>query len=169
MATLIQLVEHFIWKNIDNYEWNHFFSCCGLLVLLIEPIASMFLMDAGKLRNSFLVSYLLFILLLSIYYPWKPYTKIADNRHLLWVWQHPSTPYAAYIIWVCFFIIPLLLTKYYMIGVLGIITVILSIITWGLHGTWGSMWCWIANGAWLLVIGFIAADKCFEDMCKKIQ
>lgn len=167
--SLMQLVEYFIWKNINNPDWNQFFSSLGLLILVIEPIASMFLMKQGTLRNGIMLAYMLFLLLvLYLYYPWKPYTKIGVNGHLQWFWQNMDMPLLFNLIWVSFFLVPIFLAKYYILGTLGVVTVIITIITYNKAGTWGSMWCWIANAIWLFVIGFIAADKCFEDLlCKK--
>ena len=167
--SLMQLVEYFIWKNLHDPYWNQFFSSMGLLLLVIEPIASMFLMEAGTLRNGVMLAYVLFLLLvLYLYYPWKPHTKVGSNGHLQWFWQNMNMPFIFNLIWVSFFLLPIFLAKHYVLGMVGVVTVIITILTYNKAGTWGSMWCWIANTIWLFVIGFIAANKCFENLlCKK--
>jgi hypothetical protein len=168
--SLIQLVEHLIWTNLNDPDWNHVFSLAGLVVLVLEPIASIFFMNAGPLRDTFLASYALSILtVLYLYYPWRPHTELAADNHLRWIWWPPTNiNYILFSIWVFFFIVPIFIAKYYVIGIVAIVTMIISIITYHVEDTFSSMWCWIANGVWLIVIGFIAADKCFEDMlCKK--
>lgn len=171
--SLIQLVEYFIWKNLDDPEWNQLFSLVGLLAIVLEPITSIFLMDAGQLRDSFLACYVLFILsILYLYYPWTPYSKVAANKHLEWVWWPPvktwTTVYILCGIWLFFYIVPPVISKHYILAVFAVVTFVISLITYSMANTRGSMWCWLANGTWLIIIGFIAADKCFEDMwCKK--
>ena len=166
----MQLVEYFIWKNIDNIEWNHIFSVIGLILLIIEPISTIFLIEAATLRNSMLLIYGLFIaLIIYFYYPWKPYTRIAKNKHLQWDWwPQIKNFYIIIIVWSLFFFIPLFIEKYYVFLTFSMITATISYITYYNTGTAGSMWCWVANSIWLLIIGYVAADKCFENLlCKK--
>lgn len=169
LFSLMQLVEYFLWKNLHRPDWNTFYSGVGLTILALEPIASMFLMEPGRLRNSILCAYLLFItIIIFLYYPWTPYTKIASNGHLSWLWQPKGISLITNLLWAMFFLVPLLLSKYYIIGLLGTITIIITFITYNKYGSWGSMWCWIANAIWLFVIGYIASDKCFQGLfCKQ--
>jgi hypothetical protein len=166
----MQLVEYFIWKNLDNTEWNQFFSLIGLIILVLEPVTAILLIEHGIVRNTMLLLYCIFIaLLLYLYYPWKPYTRIAKNKHLQWDWW-PKTQqfYLIMFVWGLFLLLPIFLAKYYILLAFSIITAIISYITYYVAGTAGSMWCWIANGIWLFIIGYIAADKCFENvLCKK--
>lgn len=169
----MQLVEYFIWKNLNEPYWNQFFSFIGLLVIVLEPVASIFLMKAGSLRNSILAAYAVFILsILYVYYPWNTYTTVAKNRHLYWKWwpqiQNKLLLYIVCFTWIIFFFFPILIAKYYILAALTMGTIIITMVTFTISNSWGSMWCWIANGVWLFVIGYIAADKCFENLlCKK--
>jgi len=169
LFSMMQLVEYFLWKNLHIPDWNTFYSGVGLTILALEPIASMFLMESGKLRNSILCAYLLFLaIIILLYYPWTPYTKVASNGHLMWFWQPKEMPIITNLIWALFFLIPLLLTSYYLIGIIGVITIIITYVSYNRAGTWGSMWCWIANAIWLFIIGYIASDGCFQQfLCKR--
>lgn len=168
LFSMMQLAEYFIWTNLHDRYWNGFFSKFGLLILALEPIASMFLMAPGAKRNYIMAAYIAFLfLVLLIYYPWSPYTIQAKNGHLQWMWQghiHPSVNF----IWLTFFLLPLFLSGKYWIAIPGVITVLITLATYWKDQTWGSMWCWIANISWLFVIGFIALNKCIKgDICKK--
>lgn len=157
----MQLVEFFIWKNINSKHWNRIFSWLGLIVLVLEPIASMMLMNPGYQRNFLLVAYAVFCAaIVFLYWPWTPRTTVAPNGHLRWHWQHPKMPMASNLVWLAFFIVPLFLAEYYLAGALAVLTVALTMYTYLKHETWGSMWCWIANASWLLIIGAYALDRC---------
>jgi len=167
--SMMQLAEYFIWKNIKDPDWNRIASSFGLFILVLEPIASMFLMEPGSLRNIFMIAYVAYLLLvLFLYYPWSPRTGVAKNGHLQWLWQNAEMPFIFNIIWVSFFILPLFFSKHYLLGIIAVVTVLITMYTYNKHGTWGSMWCWIANFAWLFIIGFIALDQCFgKVICNK--
>jgi hypothetical protein len=170
LFSLMQLVEYFLWTNLSHPFWNPFYSSLGLLILVLEPIASMFLMQPGTTRNAFLGAYILFLLLiLAVYYPWRIYTSVAKNGHLHWFWQSPRMPLVFNIVWIGFFLIPLILSKYYWLAAFGFITVIVSILTYYKYGTWGTVWCWFANSIWLVIIVLVAFDKrCVKGMfCNK--
>ena len=61
------MVEYFIWKNIDNPQWNSIFSLCGLIVLLLEPLCSMFLIEDTKIRNPIIIAYILYLIIFGVY------------------------------------------------------------------------------------------------------
>lgn len=169
LFSLMQLVEYFLWTNLANPFWNTFYSAAGLLVLVLEPIASMFLMEPGVARTALFGGYAAFlVLVLALYYPWRIYTSVAKNGHLLWFWQSPRMPFAFNLIWIGFFLIPLFLSKYYYLAAFGFITVIVSMLTYKKYGTWGTMWCWIANSIWLVIIALVAFDtRCVKGLfCK---
>lgn len=160
LFSMMQLVEHFIWRNIANAKWNTIFSTLGLLILVLEPVASMFLMNPSPLRKKLLSLYAVFVLVTFVmFYPWKPYTRIANNGHLAWEWQG-TIPIWYNVIWVIFFIVPIFLAGYKILGFVAVTTVLITYYTYHRDGSWGSMWCWIANGIWLYIIGAIALQKC---------
>lgn len=162
LFSMMQLAEYFIWKNIDKPYWNTIFSSFGLFILVLEPLASMMLMEPGTLRTSILLSYIGFLSIAGIlYYPIVPSSKVASNGHLLWLWQPPNFPFLFNILWILFFILPLYLTNYIGLALFATVTVIISTITYKKHGTWGTMWCWMANAIWLFIIGAIALQKCY--------
>lgn len=81
--------------------------------------------------------------------------------------QAENSDRTAVVCYMALILLPLFITKYYILAIAGLITLMISIITYAVSNTEGSMWCWIANLSWLFIIGFIAADKCFENLlCK---
>lgn len=162
----MQLVEYFIWKNINDIYWNQFFSYIGLFVITLQSIASILLINDVFLRTAMLLSYLFVVTsLLFMYYPWHPYTTlVSTSRHLRWKWlPELGTDIPLYFIsaiWLFFFLVPIFISKYYILGIGCVIALIISLVTYFMSGTWASMWCWIANGIWLFVIGYVALDGC---------
>lgn len=167
--SMMQLAEFFIWRNLHDLYWNRVFSWFGLLLLAIEPIASILLMTPGALQTGMMLTYLAYIAIMGIFYiPTQPYSSIAPNGHLQWNWVDSKRPLPLKIIWIIFFILPLFLSKHYFLGIATTISLIISIIAFRKGGTWGSMWCWIANTVWLFIIGFVALNKCFgKTLCTK--
>ena len=52
---LMQLIEFFIWKNINNKFYNNIFSICATLLLIIQPIISIMIITNIKItREKFL-------------------------------------------------------------------------------------------------------------------
>ena len=54
----MQLIEFFIWKNINNHFYNNIFSIFAQLLLLVQPIASIMILSNIPIRNVLLFSYL---------------------------------------------------------------------------------------------------------------
>ena len=50
----MQLIEFFIWKNINNKFYNNAFSIIATLLLLLQPIASIMILSNIQLRNILL-------------------------------------------------------------------------------------------------------------------
>ena len=63
----IQLLEFFIWKNINNKFYNNIFSISTSLLLIIQPIFSLMLLTNEQIRDLLLISYLLITIPYAIY------------------------------------------------------------------------------------------------------
>ena len=66
----MQLVEFFIWRNINNKYYNHLFSALGCVLLLIQPIISITFIRNKQLKN------ILYILFLSSFLPYLILSKL---------------------------------------------------------------------------------------------
>lgn len=81
---IMQLNEFFLWKTIDNPFYNQLFSITGSIILLLQPIASIFLIKNVLLRNKLLYAYL-FLSIPYLIYKFstkKIHTKISPLKHL---------------------------------------------------------------------------------------
>ena len=162
----MQLIEFFIWKNINNTFYNNIFSICGTLLLFTQPIISIMILSNIQLRNILLLSYLLLAIPYSIY---KFFTKnihsvISKSGHLRWKFFE-GTP-IIWIVWLFFFLFSFIYNRKLEAIVFIIITLILSWINYTNDNTIGSMWCWVVNSIMiyyaiylLLVLPFIEKNR----------
>ena len=82
---IIQLIEFFIWRNLDN-KYNNVFSIIASLVILSQPVVSLMIITNLPLRNLLLSIYL------SISIPYSIYTfstnhihsTVSKSGHLTW-------------------------------------------------------------------------------------
>jgi len=151
----MQLVEYFLWSYLDT-PWNTFFSKIGFIVISLLPVTTILFSEI----HFILVFYLCFLLYV-LTYPIKFHTSIAKNKHLSWDWLRLPDPII--FLWTAFFLLPLFYTMP-MFFILAVITFLISFFTYYYTNTYGSMWCWIANGTSfylyaLLVHYFLYASK----------
>ena len=139
--TQIQLVEYFLWKNIKTPRLNALGSKAAALILIIEPIAAIYLIKDVALRNKMLAGYALYIasLLATQSFDWR--TTVGGNGHLRWEWL-PS--WGLIVPWILFLVVPFLISGYYKSFAVAIVTLLISIYFFSKYGTVSSMWCWTA-------------------------
>ena len=142
---LMQLIEFFIWKNINNKFYNNIFSICGALLLIIQPIISIMIISNIKVRNLLLLFYLLLAVPYSIYkfFTKHIHTVISENGHLKWKFFE-ATP-LIWITWLFFFLFSFVYEKKYFGLIFGLITLFISFINYKNDHTIDSMWCWSVN------------------------
>ena len=134
---LMQLIEYFIWININNPLYNSIFTALATLLLIFQPIASTMLISDKIVKKRLLQSYLLFIVPLSIYrFDIKILnSSVSKLNHLRWN-NTFSVKYVygiiGFLIWLFFLLFPLL-------------TIMLITYNFYKDDTIGSMWCWIIN------------------------
>ena len=143
----IQLIEFFIWKNINNEFYNNIFSTCATLLLIIQPIASIMLIKNIKLRNKLLFCYLSLAIPFSLYSfsTENVSSLISEGGHLRWKFFEQNMTMLISIIWLCFFLFPVIYEKKYVGIMFGLITLFITFINYKKgHAMW-SMWCWSVN------------------------
>lgn len=141
----MQLIEFFIWKNINNKFYNNIFSILGLLLLFIQPIASIMLLQNIELRNLLFASYLLVATPYSIYqFSTKHiHTVVSKLGHLKWtIFQNPSI---VWIGWLFFFLFSFVYRKNWSGLLFAFITLLISFLNYKNDQTMASMWCWSVN------------------------
>jgi hypothetical protein len=142
----MQLIEFFIWKNINNPVLNTFFSNLASILLVIQPMASIMLLP-NNIRIYAMIPYLLLAIPFCIYrYNTKEQSSsVTKLHHLHWNTILYNDEPLIVIIWLCFFLLPLL----YRGSILGFLfsTITLLIIMYNYYKdrSFGSMWCWVVN------------------------
>ena len=143
----MQLIEFFIWRNINNYYYNNVFSLTAATLLFIQPIASLMILQNIPLRNVLIISYLMIAVPYSVY---KFSTKhihsvISKNGHLTWKFFDTDTPFVVWIIWLFFFLFRFVYEKNCVGLIFGLVTLLIAVVNYKNGNTIGSMWCWSVN------------------------
>jgi len=141
----MQLIEFFLWRNIHNKFYNNLFSICAVLLILIQPIASLMILQNVSLRNTLLFVYLLGAIPYSIYQFSTRYihTTVNKNGHLIWNY------FAAYGITWAFWLFFLLFSFFYQknagAAIIALLTLLVAFFNYRKDNSVGSMWCWGIN------------------------
>lgn len=146
----MQLYEYLLWKYLNNKIINQIVSILGLLLLSIQPIASLTMINNINLRNKLIYIYSIptFFYILYQLKINHVHTTVSKLGHLKWNWTYNKSKlfsFLIYIFYLFFLYFSLFINKYYS-GI--IITLPLFIIMYYLYykdGTAGSLWCWSVN------------------------
>ena len=143
----IQLIEFFIWKNINNKFYNNMFSIMATVLLLLQPIASIMMIKSNiQFRNILLFLYLLLAIPFSIYsFSTKHiHSVISKTGHL--DWNFFGDTQISWITWLFFFLFSIVYEKRWFGIIFAIGTLIITFINYRSDSAViGSMWCWIVN------------------------
>lgn len=151
----MQLIEFFIWRNIDNKFYNKMFSITATLLLLVQPIFSILIISNKKIKQILLSIYLLLALPYSI---WKFSTEnihsiISKSGHLQWIFFKTSP--IILLMWLFFLLFPLFYEKLWGGCLFGMFLLSISYYTYMNDRTFGSMWCWIINFIFIYYAGYL--------------
>jgi len=135
----MQLIEYFLWTNLNDKKLNYLFSALGQLLIGLQPIASLFLLTNESMRNIMLFFYSIFVVFIFFTHK-KIFKTTVENGHLKWSWI-PIQPYI-YFIWMFFLLFSFVINRYYIAIVLAILLYIMTNFS---KGTGGSLWCWSIN------------------------
>jgi hypothetical protein len=151
----IQLIEFFIWKNMNNKFYNNVFSILALCLLIVQPIASIMILTNIHMRNLFLISYLLLAIPFSIYkFSTKNiYSEKSESGHLRWKFFDISP--IVWFIWLFFFLFSFAYEKKWLGIIFGLITLFIACINYKNDNTFGSMWCWIVNSIMIYYAAYL--------------
>lgn len=165
----MQLIEYLIWsRGLKDASVNKTLSFLGAFLLMLQPLAAIFLLDDGPMRRACLVAYGLFIIANLLSSTKSNYgASVASNGHLHWHFMNPNVFGFIFFFYIALLAIPLILSKYYMVALFGLITLIFSIITYAKSKTWASMWCWMLNFLSVIIIIRIVFWDHFVKWCAK--
>lgn len=143
----MQLIEFFIWKNINNRFYNNLFSIFATLLLIIQPAISIMLLNDKKIRNILLISYSLLAIPFSIYkFSNKNIHSVKSEKgHLRWKF-FDTNPFI-WLIWLFFFLFSFVYEKKWFGLLFGLVALIITFLNYkNDHSMW-SMWCWAINAS----------------------
>ena len=149
----MQLIEFFIWKNINNPGLNSLFSILASILLLIQPIASIMLLSSN-IRMYMLIPYILLFIPVCIYkfITKKMNSSVTKLNHLHWSIINNNEP-VLIIAWLFFYLFPLLYRGSIFGFIFSSLTLLVVLYNYYKDKSFGSMWCWIVNS---LMIYFAA-------------
>lgn len=143
--TQMQLVEYFLWKNLDD---TTFWSRIGFFLLMAQTLVT-----AAMLPPNMRVAAWTIILAGTAMYlltnKVDATTVVGDNGHLKWNWVPPVTSPWAWG-WLVMLLGPFLITRHYYLLLFGMGTWIMSFYFNSKYGTLSSYWCWVAISGGLL-------------------
>ena len=129
---LMQLVEFFIWRNINDKYYNNLFSIFAVSLLIVQPLASIMIIQTIFIRNILLFIYLLLAIPFSIYQfsTQNIYTTVTKKGQLDWVFFDNSP--LILLIWFSFLFFSLIYEKIWSLIIFAIITLIICFIKRGI-------------------------------------
>jgi hypothetical protein len=154
----MQLIEFFLWRNMDNAYYNRVFTTMVIGLLFLQPIASTMLIgdtDAA-LRTGLLVSYLVLAV------PFVAYTmntasiraSVSKLGHMRWNFMdNIGTPF--WVVWLFFFLTPMLMQRHATTFAFACATLGLVYFNYQKDHTIGSNWCWAVNAGMLYWAGYL--------------
>ena len=158
----IQLLEYFLWKNIDNKKMNRLLSIIGLIIILSQPFFSILsLKDTNKNKNKYLLFYLFFVLYMILFKFKKiNFSTSVKNGHLQWNWLSPNI--IDLIIFLYFLFISV--RKFNKISAISLL--LISLYNYYNDKSWGSLWCYWSNIVFLFFLVTILIIKPFKEYKK---
>lgn len=169
----IQLVEYFLWKNLNNIKMNINFTVIAFILILLQPFFCIMSILNIKERNKLLQYYLLFVTVLIFIYIYKNVklkTSILQNGHLNWEWlTNIDRPLIIFWnIWFIFTIYPMIMSKNYKMLSIFVLFLLITYYTYFKHNSFSTMWCWMSNFimiVFLIQILFILPYKEKGELC----
>lgn len=161
----MQLVEAFLWRNLGRPAANRAGSVAGYALLILQPLASLASarMDARTLALSAGAYVALVALALTAGRPWSSIdfsARRAADGHLAWGWLD-RLPVWILLPWLFFFVFRFAYEREWLSLALVVGSLALVYATHARSGTWGSLWCWLANAVSI----FLIAKVFYKDLC----
>jgi hypothetical protein len=144
----MQLIEFFIWRNLNDKEINKLFSNLGALLLLLQPVASLMLLKDVPLRNKMLTAYGIpaFSYFIYEFINTDFVTVVSKTGHLKWEWIDLSgNKRILFIGWLFFLFFSIFYNKNYLGLAYTVALLLISLYSYTKDGSFGSLWCWSIN------------------------
>ena len=156
---LMQLIEYFIWRNVNDPIYNNLFSIMATLLLIMQPIASAMLITNNTVRTNILSLYLVLTIPLTIYrlFTKKINSTVSPLNHLKWnfiLYENSIIEKIFFLVWFIFFLFPLFYEGKTLGLLFGLLTFIIILYNYYKDKTVGSMLCWVVNSLMLYYAGY---------------
>ncbi len=149
----MQLIEYYLWNNLNNEDKNTFYSKIGYLVILLEPLFALFMVYNLPITKFLIVFYILYIAIFTKinYHKLNFITCIGNNGHLEWYFLK-NNGLLHYIIWMFIFFYGVIMSKNIAIIVVATFGLLYSLYKSNYDGTFTSLWCNYSNVLWVYII-----------------
>lgn len=158
IVILIQLVEYFIWINVDNLFYNKLFTFLAMTIIFFQPITTMMNIKNEKIKKMMIISYLcLMIPYILMNYNKNIYSTVSPKGHLSWNLMNYENKFAKIIglAWLFFFLFPLFYEEYNVGFIFGILTLLVIYYNYINDNSVESMWCWVVNSIMIYYAGYL--------------
>lgn len=121
----MQLIEFFLWINLNDRTLNKLFSALGYALILSQPLFALLSTTTNYPYKQLLVfGYIALIIIILAVVPNDLSTEVGKNKHLQWNWL--NIPLYLGIPWFLFFFAKFFITGEFGILAYTFITVVLS-------------------------------------------
>jgi hypothetical protein len=150
----VQLLEFFIWNNMNNPFFNQLFTTLVIILTLLQPVFAIILITNQKLRENMLSFYTFTAIPFVIYLfnTTKIESVVSSLGHLQWgIPKNKSSrimnyfSYLFLLVWLFCMLFPLFYIKNYFLLLLGIFTLLVSVYYYYKDNSMRSLWCWLTN------------------------
>lgn len=150
--TLIQLMEYLVWINIDNNNDNiYYLSIIGCFILLIQVLI-INISNLEGIERIIIVIIIIILFIYGLYYNYKNNNfriSIGNNGHLIWYWI--DIEYLN-VFGLFFWLYPYLRINDFLTFSFISLIILYSIYNYYKYKTFGTMWCYFSNFAWLFLL-----------------
>jgi len=145
----MQLIEYFIWINLNNRSYNTALSASAIILLMLQPLASIMIITNKHLRNKLAICYIALALPYTLYnmHIKRSYSQVSKKGHLDWEFFNASP--IAIAVWFFFFLFSFVYEKKYMLLLFGLSLLAISFTNYLTDKSMWSMWCWSVNSIML--------------------
>lgn len=156
----IQLIEYFLWRNLENKKLNYVYSAMGHLLVTIQPFASLLLLSNPLLKVQMIGLYALFVGV--VFFTHKQIFKTSvQNGHLKWSWV--PMHYYVYFVWLFFVMFSFIVNQNYLAVLFALFLFVITYYN-SETGTGGSLWCWTINSSMIFYAIYLLVYLPFQEL-----
>ena len=157
---LVQLMEFFLWRNLDNKIINRNLTIMVSLLVFVQPPTLAMIIKNTTVRYKIITSYFVFLLFCFFYLLFREknssfsfYTNVAKNGHLDWKWiKMRKYDEIMVLVYLAFFLISAYFIGNTILLSLIFFSIAISMYFYKTDETFSTMWCWLANIGFLLML-----------------